>query len=200
MVVNNHQAENLYYTLWSVLCWHTGGWVVRVHAIYAADPGLNPGQRSFAACRTPLFLLFPVCLLLNKGVCAGKIIFSFFLKSVLCCICYHTQQWCHNEPWYRHTNMWTQLNKNTILSLRYYFMQLCLFHKTTCYILHSLSCCLTVFSGLFLIFIKMIKLWSEKWKELCMYQIMFYCDMCSRWSTSLCVFSSKNWTSSITRR
>lgn len=30
--------------------------MVRAHAIYAADPGLNPGWTSFAACNIPLSL------------------------------------------------------------------------------------------------------------------------------------------------
>ena len=52
-----------------------GGRVVRAHAIYAAHPGSNPDRRSFAAFHTPpLTPMFPIGLLLNKGVYANKIL------------------------------------------------------------------------------------------------------------------------------
>ena len=46
--------------------------MVRVHSRYTADSGLNPSWRSFAACHIPLSPVFPVCLLLNKGVYTRK--------------------------------------------------------------------------------------------------------------------------------
>ena len=54
MAVDPEVVETLSLEIKNVRC--TGGRVVRVNAIYAADSGSNPNRRSFAACHTPLSL------------------------------------------------------------------------------------------------------------------------------------------------
>ena len=45
---------------------------LRAHATYAADPGSNPGQWTFAACHTPLSLQFPDYPGSNEGAYVWK--------------------------------------------------------------------------------------------------------------------------------
>ena len=46
------------------------------HATYAADPGSIPAGGPLLHVTPPLFPIFPICLLLNKGVYAGKYLYK----------------------------------------------------------------------------------------------------------------------------
>lgn len=59
---------------WKLCCffffyWCAGSGVVRAHAPYAVDPGLNPGQLTFAACHTPSFPHFIINPLSKRCLC-----------------------------------------------------------------------------------------------------------------------------------